>query len=367
MHRTLLPFLLLAGLMATGCAELREVSADRPEQGGNRVGDDAIYITLAKDSAAQPVADYYIKDVIDDRKASEVIGIAQVGLFNSKIAVKLEGGLRAQLLSYFDARRPVQPNLKPIVIRVLSLNVVEYPAMFSEKAQARIRLAFYALEGSQLSKLYETDAFVEIFGFDVAGTHESNLRTVINQCLASFDSSNRHSVQTVMQDSAQVYPRAPDSAMSAASQPARSFAFIMGGGVFGTNGIGGTLRYATYYDRGSDWFMPISYSLTVLSIQNRSRGLQGIFTNLGISVGGIKRPDSQSNGGFFVEVIFPFGTESINSKNSLFVGLGSTQNFISLPRASGFAFSIGLFENVHFNSRLYPWDVGLRVQLGGAF
>lgn len=130
---------------------------------------------------------FYIEDVIDSRANKDDIGIAMVGIFNKKIPVQLEGGLKESLLKSFSYSLPQLDNKIPIVVNILRLQVGEKTEFSGEYAEAEIEMEFCLKKGDKIGQIYQARSFTKTRSFlDVTPYHEANIRKVLSNCLKSF-------------------------------------------------------------------------------------------------------------------------------------------------------------------------------------
>lgn len=130
---------------------------------------------------------FYIEDVIDSRVNKNDIGTAMTGIFNKKIPVQLEGGLKESLLKFFSHSLPKSDNKIPIIVNILNLQVEEKTKFSGEYAEAEIEMGFCLKKGDMIGQIYQVRSFTQKQSFlDVTPYHEPNIRWILSDCLKSF-------------------------------------------------------------------------------------------------------------------------------------------------------------------------------------
>lgn len=203
------------------------------------------FITLQREPLAMSNRAFYVKGIADARANPNDVGFAQVGLFNKKVLVKFEAGIKRELMDYFHEVLPPEEGQTPVILQLLILRVGERTGAFSEKAKAEAKIAFYIEREGRWGKVYETTATHESGGMDVTKSHERNLRIVIEKCLQAFAASDWKTTEPVYVDLNRA-PTKPSVAAPSAGEigPIEAGAASSRGGLkehkysFGLGGIG---------------------------------------------------------------------------------------------------------------------------------
>jgi len=202
-----------------------------------------IFIKLKREPLSISNRTFYIKDIVDARANPNDVGFAQTGLFNKKVLVKFASGIKSELLDYFQEALPQKEGQAPIILQLLILRVGERTGVFSEKAKAEAKIAFYIEREGRWGKVCETAATHESGGMDVTKSHERNLRIVIEKCLQTFAASDWKTAEPVyddlnrepaklsaaMQSAGEVIPTEAGAAPNSAGLKGHKYSFGLGG------------------------------------------------------------------------------------------------------------------------------------------
>lgn len=88
-------------------------------------------------------ADVAVARVIDLRADTSSVGEAQVGLFNRRRPVQIEGGTVPALTVYLQAALPAGPGRQPVVVGIDALYVSELTTAVTEFGRAEVQLRLF--------------------------------------------------------------------------------------------------------------------------------------------------------------------------------------------------------------------------------
>ena len=346
--------------------------------------------------------------VYDLRDDTTSIGEAQTGLTNKTRPVQLKGGAAAELQRFLQTRLPEREGARPVAIGLDFLLVSEQRTTFQEIARAEIGLRFFEARGDSLGFLTSTRGYTERpDGMDVTQWHDENVRGVLVDAVvqAAADGALAREAtewRTLAQlregtGVAALRPgTAPDSlgltppvereaspAPSTYAPPGSTTAqraaatteamrsmrqFLTVGLLSGDVARGGTLTYGAWNPTGGDWIVPFSANLTVLSVDDPERGVEGAFFHSGGAVSVVRRLNASGFGlqGSLQAIL---GSETFEGSDdtSYFAGGRAGVGLAYFPVDTGVVANAGLFGSRLFGSELYPSDVGFTVNVGYQF
>lgn len=135
--------------------------------------------------------DFYIEKVIDKRDNKLTIGYTQIGLFNKRIPILVEGLIENQLMDYFNKVIPRQGYQVGVTIIIRELNLTEQSDFSNEMAKADLAFDYYL----GTSKVYSNSVLLIKKGLDVTKLHAKNIQDALEDIILDFNGSTWNSTE----------------------------------------------------------------------------------------------------------------------------------------------------------------------------
>lgn len=329
-------------------------------------------IKLKQEKMNVDAKDFYIAGVIDGRPNKDNIGSAMLGIFNSRNDVKFEKETTQEIYDFICYSIPKDTLKTPVHIKILDLEVNEETRIFGEYAVISMSLGFYKKEGDLYGELGGAEFYYEESSMmDVTDFHEEHIRKALEYCINKFASKDLIKINPVYAqlDTTAAPSQDTTSLISTMrAKPKMKTAFIISG-IVDVNSFGSEIFYSQYRLNGDNWVYPMSFSIIFMKIKDTKEFTTDPYFQFGFGYGALKPIGKHYK--VYLRGCVPFGTETIKyydgEKTSFFVGLQFSQNIIITPGDYGFGISFGIEEGFLINSELHPWDVGVRIGIGGGF
>ncbi len=143
-------------------------------------------ITLSPKQSVEK-KEFFISQVIDNRRNKGSIGIVQKGMANRPVPALLDIGLEFQLMKAFTVLLPVSEI--PLVARVNKLIISEKTSAFSELGRCEIEIEFLKNIDGELYTLGEFYAKVDGKGMDVTEKHDDRIIAALASCINQYSKS----------------------------------------------------------------------------------------------------------------------------------------------------------------------------------
>jgi len=333
-----------------------------------------LVIHLPADSSLPDAPAVYVEDVVDSRADTSDIGSAMTGFFNTRSRVRFAHGLRQELLDYFGRVVPKREGARPLVVDVKDFQVGERMAFPIETARADIELEFRSRTSKGTTTIFAAKTFVErSSGIDVTDFHPSNLAQCLNQSLRLLSERKSDSSFSAAVDSSRSVPEKRKTAPVAQPmiEPGSHLTAILVNASIGSGATGGNVQILSYSEEPQGWTRPWLMDIEAISPRERD-GRTGSFGMFVPSVAAFRRLDK---GPFCILLQggVPLGLETSQNASgaqstSFFLGASFGESLALLPMAkAGLAAQAGLYQTALIGSKLYPYDVGIRLGLGYQF
>jgi hypothetical protein len=351
----------------------------------------------------------YIAEVVDQRPEKGPVGLAYHGIGNRKVPIYLRGGLDTCIYNYLYWTLPRDTSKTPVVIEINQLEVAEQLSPMYQKALLHLEVSFYRQRDSLENRplLYLAKVSLEEAGADVTMGHESRIRKALFLALDDFNRSWDGLSTAVFTYEEQETINGNDSVYLTLKEQAKADSlrsktggnsYINDGSALDNRmpdeevarisvmftGFGQTSLRGNHYGGSIYFFQSLPYQTwqfpLVLSLERFSL-----------------RPEHQIRDGFAVaemsyimpgfmafrqlsgpvhlglSLMVPIGEESLVSLTNgqiterSFMGVNAGQGFYVLP-TNKVGLSLGLrFVQWFTNSRIYNFDLGLRLEAGLKF
>lgn len=327
-------------------------------------------LELPKDSVAIPGLDFYVDHVWDARGEKTRIGTARTGLFNTPEDIVLRKTVPVELSEYFDRVAPKDSGKRPVSVEVQEISLREQLDLTSETAIAQVQLAFKTRNGRIFNI---TSRRLNLSRWDATHLHASNLAACLNMSLRKL--STMDTLQTSIWDGSPSrkslyapFLAAPENSLP--DPPPRRTAVIasVNPGWKATS-IG--LQWLNYAENPGHWTFPSTMFLEAPSPYENELKSKG-FMEFIPSIAAMRRiPEMPFV--FMLQAGLPLGYESFQTptgkiESGYFAGVYSSQCIVLLPEGRpGMVVQIGPYQSLLLGSELYPYDLGIRIGVGGQF
>ncbi|MEX1189620.1 MAG: hypothetical protein WED33_10205 [Bacteroidia bacterium] len=331
-----------------------------------------------------PNQSFYLHSVVDGRGNKKDIGFMMKGAFNKKVKADLKGGLEISLNDFYKYALNHDTLKTPIVMRVVFLFISEKSNGAAETGKAEIKVEFYKKDGSQLAKVFETEATSVEDGVDVTSGHERRIRKVLENVIVSFNNSNWQNSELIFVPEDNILSRQSQIIGNTLKPEDYNWvSLLMANAAFGTNaeGWGGSyMGFSTKQRRG--WMIPFHVAADRITIDPSLFVRAGYddkfnlrFTYFKLGSGGIKRLGEDFHFVFGINAIGGreelLTIDQINNTTTISSGLvfggEASQSFYFISRSKlGFFLGAGLYERL-LSSPVYRNDIGLKIEAGLKF
>lgn len=327
-------------------------------------------LELPRDSAAIPGLDFYIDHVWDARGEKSRIGIAKTGLFNIPENIVFQKTVPVELSDYFDRVAPNAVGKRPVSVEVQEISMYEQLGFTSETAIAQVQLAFKTRNGRIFNI---TSQKWSVSRWDATRLHAPNLAACLNMSLRKLSSMD--TLQTSIRDGSPAqrslyapFRSGPENVLP--DPPPRRTAVIasVSPGWKATS-IG--LQWMNYAENPGHWTFPSTMFLEVPTPRDKRLKSKG-FMEFVPSIAAMRRTPSGPFA-FLLQAGLPLGYESFQApsgkiESGFFVGINSSQCIAYLPKEKpGMVVQAGPYQSLLLGSELYPYDLGIRIGIGGQF
>lgn len=138
----------------------------------------------------------------------------------------------------------------------------------------------------------------------------------------------------------------------------------------GFNSTGISLSYYSY-TQSRGWVSPSVYALHFQRTAHPNHGRTGNLLTGALGISFLRMRSSLWTPMFSGRLIF--GNEMVRKDNgstypNIIMGVGFSQEILRIPQNGlGLVPGVGLFQTALANSRMYPWDMGVKLVLGMVF
>jgi hypothetical protein len=353
----------------------------------------------------------YVDSVVDNRDFKEWIGTTRVGA-KKQCHLNLAGGAASAIKRHTDYILPAGPDKRGVTMHIMVLSAKEQPANGYKKATITAVTSFTAQSNAGTPvEIYRTSSTVSESGNDTKKIYERLIRSAIEDCLEQLNSKD---IDKLTADAAAIQQlkkadkkvkELPDSIsidqlVNIGSNKAEEVTDRQSvkapmpmekkveheeaeyrvdemstiSVLAGINGSGWT---ATYYLNSlyasNHIYIPLTASVEYMdnittSEANKYQAPSLYYAKIGAEVFYPINKYFWLNGG----VQLPIGTERLadsndNATETVIAGICLTQSIrVMSSQYDGVTFAVGAFEQV-ISSRVQPFNVGLRVEIGIKF